>query len=50
MDFKRALNSNSLEEQRKNSLSDVQTSEDIHSFNATDLFPMAKYGHNHQAI
>jgi len=35
MDFKRALNYNSLEEQRWNSLSAVQTSEDIHY---TDLF------------
>ena len=48
MDFKRALNSNSLEEQRWNSLNAGQTSEDIHSFNATDLFRMAKDGHTNQ--
>ena len=47
---KRALNSNPLGEQRWNSLSAVQTSEDIHSFNATDLFRMAKDGHTHEAI
>ena len=33
-----------------NSLSTVQTSEDIHSFNVTDLFHVAKYGHTDQAI
>ena len=33
-----------------NSLNAGQTSEDIHSFNATDLFPMAKDGLTHQAI
>ena len=50
MDFKRALNSNSLEEQRWNSLSAGQTSGNIHSFNATDLFRMAKGGHTRQAV
>ena len=34
----------------QNSLSTVETSEDVCSFNATDLFRMAKYGHTHQAI
>ena len=33
-----------------NSLNAGHTSEDIHSFNATDLFRMAKDGHTHQAI
>ena len=40
----------SLEEQRGNSLCVVQTSEVIHSFDATDPFGMAKDGHTHQAI
>ena len=31
-------------------LSAVQISEDIHSFNATDLFRMAKDYHTHQVI
>ena len=30
-------------------MSAVQTSEDIHSFNATDLFRKAEDGHTHQA-
>ena len=50
MDFKRALNSNSLEEQRWNSLSAGQTLGNIHSFNSTDLFHMAKGGHTRQAV
>ena len=33
-----------------NSLSAGQTSGSIHSFNATDLFRMAKGGHTRQAI
>ena len=36
------LNSNSLEEQRQNSLNAGQTSEDIHLFNATDLAPVVQ--------
>ena len=33
-----------------NSFSAGQTSEDIHSFNATDLCRMTKDGYTHQAI